>query len=169
MATPPSAQAPRRAGSLSSLASALLAATLAACGGGGDSAPAAAPAPQPPPVATLPGSYADPVVYSGAATASLTAAEERAATVAARITLDGRPLDYTATTGHLTATDLATGQPAASFFYVAYTAGAQPAAQRPLTFFYNGGPGSASIWLHLGAFGPRSITSKRFFSTRWRH
>ncbi|MBQ5939075.1 S10 family peptidase [Massilia sp. AB1] len=159
MATPPSAQAPRRAGSLSSLASALLAATLAACGGGGDSAPAAAPAPQPPPVATLPGSYADPVVYSGAATASLTAAEERAATVAARITLDGRPLDYTATTGHLTATDLATGQPAASFFYVAYTAGAQPAAQRPLTFFYNGGPGSASIWLHLGAFGPRRLAT----------
>jgi carboxypeptidase C (cathepsin A) len=60
---------------------------------------------------------------------------------------------------HLTATDLQTGQPAASFFYVAYTAGALPAAQRPLTFFYNGGPGSASIWLHLGSFGPRRIAT----------
>ena len=159
MATPASAQASRRAGPLPSLAGALFAAALAACGGGGDSAPAPAPAPQPPPVATLPGSYADPVLYSGAATASLAGAEEHAATVPASITLDGRPLAYTATTGHLTATDLATGQPAASFFYVAYTAGAQPAAQRPLTFFYNGGPGSASIWLHLGSFGPRRLAT----------
>jgi hypothetical protein len=55
-------------------------------------------------------------------------------TIQTRISLDGRPLDYTATTGHLTATDLRTGQPAASFFYVAYIAGAQPTAQRPVTF-----------------------------------
>ncbi|MGX4641492.1 S10 family peptidase [Massilia sp. SYSU DXS3249] len=161
MATRPSAQQPRRTGPLSTLAGALLAALLAACGGGGggDSPPVAAPAPVPPPVATLPGSYADPVVYSGAATASLVSAEERVATVQTRITLDGKPLDYTATTGHLTATDLQTGQPAASFFYVAYTAGTQAAAQRPVTFFYNGGPGSASIWLHLGSFGPRRMAT----------
>jgi len=158
MATPASAQASRRASPIPSLAGALLAAILAACGGG-DSAPAPAPVPQPPPVATLPGSYADPVVYSGAPTAALASAEERAATVQARITLDGNPLDYTATTGHLTATDLATGQPAASFFYVAYTTGTQPAAQRPVTFFYNGGPGSASLWLHLGSFGPRRLAT----------
>jgi carboxypeptidase C (cathepsin A) len=144
----------------------LLAAILAACGGGGgSSAPAPAPAPPvatpppPPPVAALPGSYADPVVYSGGASASLASASENAAKVQASITLDGRPLNYTATTGHLTATDLQTGQPAASFFYVAYTAGALPAAQRPLTFFYNGGPGSASIWLHLGSFGPRRLAT----------
>jgi carboxypeptidase C (cathepsin A) len=138
----------------------LPAAFLAACGGGGGgSVPVAAPAPVPPPVAALPGSFADPVAYSGAATASLVNAQEAAATLQTRITLDGRPLDYTATTGHLTATDLQTGQPAASFFYVAYTAGALPAAQRPLTFFYNGGPGSASIWLHLGSFGPRRIAT----------
>jgi hypothetical protein len=140
------------------LASLLLAAALNACGGGGGdtTAPVATP---PSPVAALPGSYADPVNYSGAPTASLAGAQEHAATVQARIGLDGRPLDYTATTGHLTATDLATGQPAASFFYVAYTAGAQPAAQRPLTFFYNGGPGSASLWLHLGSFGPRRLAT----------
>ena len=137
----------------------LVAATLAACGGGSDAPVTAPPLAQQPPVATLPGSYADPVVYSGAASASLAGAEERAATVQTRITLEGRPLDYTATTGHLTATDLQTGQPAASFFYVAYTAGALPAAQRPLTFFYNGGPGSASIWLHLGSFGPRRMAT----------
>ncbi|WP_370660062.1 S10 family peptidase [Massilia yuzhufengensis] len=144
----------------STLASALLAAILAACGGGGGSSPAPAPpVQQPPPVAALPGTYADPVTYSGAAAASLAGATEAASTVQPRITLDGKPFDYTARAGHLTATDLQTGQPAASFFYIAYTAGAQPAAQRPLTFFYNGGPGSASIWLHLGAFGPRRLAT----------
>ena len=159
MASHDSAPRARRAGPVRNLSSVLLAAILAACGGGGDSPTAPPPPPAPPPVAALPGSYADPVVYSGAATASLMGAEERAATVEARISLDGRPLDYTARAGHLTATDLQTGQPAASFFYVAYTAGAQPAAQRPLTFFYNGGPGSASLWLHLGAFGPRRLAT----------
>src|SRR6516162_6497399 len=43
----------------------------------------------------------------------------------------------------------------ASVFYVAYfRSGAGP---RPLTFFYNGGPGSSTMWLHMGAFGPRRI------------
>ncbi|MCC2958383.1 peptidase S10 [Massilia sp. IC2-477] len=140
----------------------LLAASLAACGGGGGGTPATAPPPvvqQPPPVTALPGSYADPVLYSGAATASLPSAQEQAAKVQAKITLDGKPLDYTATTGHLTATDLASGQPAASFFYVAYTAGSLPAAQRPLTFFFNGGPGSSSVWLHIGSFAPRRLAT----------
>lgn len=163
MATQGSARRPLHAGPLPKLAGVLLAATLAACGGGGGgSAPAPAPVqtpPPPPPVAALPGSYADPVLYSGAAAASLAGAEERAAKVDKSITLDGKPLAYTASAGHLTATDLQTGQPAASFFYVAYTAGSQPAAQRPLTFFYNGGPGSASIWLHLGSFGPRRMAT----------
>jgi carboxypeptidase C (cathepsin A) len=160
MAIPRLARRLRPADPLLRLASALLAATLAACGGGGGGGSASTPvATQPPPVAALPGSYADPVTYSGAASASLAGAQENAATVQARITLDGKPFDYTATAGHLTATDLATGQPAASFFYVAYTAGTQSAAQRPVTFFYNGGPGSASLWLHLGAFGPRRLAT----------
>ncbi|KFI08131.1 S10 family peptidase [Massilia sp. BSC265] len=150
----------RRTASLPALSSLLLAATLAACGGGGgDPAPAPAPVQPPPPVAALPGSYADPITYSGAAMASLASAQEGAATVQARISLDGRPFDYTATAGHLTAADLTTGQAAASFFYVAYTAGTLPAAQRPVTFFFNGGPGSASVWLHLGGFAPRRLAT----------
>lgn len=164
MATQGSARLSHRTAFVPHLASVLLAAALAACGGGGggDSAPTPPPVavpPPPPPVTALPGSYTDPVIYSGAPTAALAAAQEGAAKVQASISLEGRPLDYTATTGHLTATDLQTGQPAASFFYVAYTAGAQPAAQRPITFFYNGGPGSASIWLHLGSFGPRRLAT----------
>ena len=42
-------------------------------------------------------------------------------------------------------------------FYVAYTLDGQDAAKRPLTFAFNGGPGSASIWLHMGALGPRKV------------
>jgi carboxypeptidase C (cathepsin A) len=45
----------------------------------------------------------------------------------------------------------------ASMFYVAYFRGG--AGPRPLTFFYNGGPGSSSMWLHMGAFGPRRVVT----------
>jgi carboxypeptidase C (cathepsin A) len=48
----------------------------------------------------------------------------------------------------------------ASMFYVAYFAKPDPKAPktaRPVTFFYNGGPGSSTIWLHMGAFGPKRI------------
>jgi carboxypeptidase C (cathepsin A) len=48
--------------------------------------------------------------------------------------------------------------PEASMFYVAYfERGAGPA--RPLTFLFNGGPGSSSVWLHMGAFGPRRVVT----------
>jgi carboxypeptidase C (cathepsin A) len=42
----------------------------------------------------------------------------------------------------------------ASMFYTAYFKAGAPAANRPITFLFNGGPGSSSIWLHMGAFGP---------------
>ena len=47
----------------------------------------------------------------------------------------------------------------ASMFYVAYFKKGAPAADRPITFIYNGGPGSSTMWLHLGAFGPRRIVT----------
>jgi carboxypeptidase C (cathepsin A) len=50
------------------------------------------------------------------------------------------------------------GQPVASFFTTAYLKmGADPAAARPIAFVFNGGPGSSSQWLHMGAFGPRRV------------
>ena len=51
--------------------------------------------------------------------------------------------------------------PQASMFYVAYfKSGDQNAqVQRPVTFFYNGGPGSSSVWLHMGAFGPKRVVT----------
>ncbi len=45
----------------------------------------------------------------------------------------------------------------ASMFYVAYFKTGGPAAQRPITFLLNGGPGSATVWLHMGAFGPKRV------------
>jgi carboxypeptidase C (cathepsin A) len=45
----------------------------------------------------------------------------------------------------------------ASMFYVAYFKKGAPSADRPITFIYNGGPGSSTVWLHMGAFGPRRV------------
>jgi carboxypeptidase C (cathepsin A) len=48
----------------------------------------------------------------------------------------------------------------ASMFYVAYFKKGAPANGRPITFIYNGGPGSSTVWLHMGAFGPRRVVTK---------
>jgi carboxypeptidase C (cathepsin A) len=48
-------------------------------------------------------------------------------------------------------------EPEASMFYVAYFKSGDPSGQRPITFFYNGGPGSSTVWLHMGAFGPKRV------------
>src|SRR6202522_4299563 len=50
-------------------------------------------------------------------------------------------------------------EPEASMFYVAYFKSGDPSGQRPVTFFYNGGPGSSSVWLHMGAFGPKRVVT----------
>ncbi len=50
-------------------------------------------------------------------------------------------------------------QPEASMFYVAYFKSGDAAAHRPLTFLFNGGPGSSTVWLHMGAFGPRRVVT----------
>lgn len=72
------------------------------------------------------------------------------------ITVDGKALKYTATAGRLPI-KRADGKIEAEMFYVAYTLDGENAAKRPLTFAFNGGPGSASIWLHMGALGPRRV------------
>ncbi len=73
-----------------------------------------------------------------------------------QITVDGRVLKYTATAGRLPI-KRGDGRIEAEMFYVAYTLDGQDAARRPLTFAFNGGPGSSSIWLHMGALGPRKV------------
>ena len=73
-----------------------------------------------------------------------------------QITLDGKALHYTATAGRLPI-KRADGKIEAEMFFVAYTLDGQDTAKRPLTFAFNGGPGSASIWLHMGALGPKRV------------
>jgi carboxypeptidase C (cathepsin A) len=71
--------------------------------------------------------------------------------------IGGQEIKYTATAGTILL-KLEDGTPKASIFYVAYTRDdASDLAQRPITFTFNGGPGAASVWLHLGAFGPRRV------------
>lgn len=71
--------------------------------------------------------------------------------------LDGQVLKYTATVGWLILRDKK-DKPIARFGYTAYTLdGVKDPARRPVTFAFNGGPGSASIWLHMGVLGPRRV------------
>ncbi len=98
------------------------------------------------------------------------------------LTIDGEPIHYTATAGVLTLSDRES-KPTANIFYVSYrrtlesheefekklaawkdagSNGEPPTnfpdpATRPLTFSFNGGPGSSSVWLHLGIFGPKRV------------
>ena len=49
-------------------------------------------------------------------------------------------------------------EPTALIYYTAYTrSDAKDMSQRPISFVYNGGPGSSSVWLHMGAFGPKRV------------
>src|SRR4051812_7512945 len=71
------------------------------------------------------------------------------------ITVGGRELKYTATTGMMPIKNR-DGETEARMFFVAYTLdGVENRSQRALTFSFNGGPGSASVWLHMGCIGPR--------------
>jgi carboxypeptidase C (cathepsin A) len=71
------------------------------------------------------------------------------------ITLNGKALNYTATVAQMPLKN-ASGETEAHIFYMAYTLDGADPAKRPLTFSFNGGPGSASMWVHMGGFGPRS-------------
>jgi len=80
------------------------------------------------------------------------------------ITIDGELFSYTATTGRIVlrreghTDDKFDGpQPKAEVFVTAYTVECADPAGRPVTFAFNGGPGSSSVWLHLGLLGPRRV------------
>ena len=78
--------------------------------------------------------------------------EEDAQPVQRSIAFHGRTLAYTVTPGHLTVRN-EKGEPTVSMFYVAYTI-PSPGRARPVTFLFNGGPGSSTMWLHMGSFDP---------------
>ena len=86
---------------------------------------------------------------------------ERSSVTHHEITVGGRTLRYTATAGTLLIRD-EDDKPYGSIFYVAYTldgAGQGADPKRPVTFLYNGGPGSASLWLHMGSVGPMRVVT----------
>jgi carboxypeptidase C (cathepsin A) len=127
----------------------VLAFALAGCGGGGGGGGGET-------TVTPPGTGGDTTPYSSAPTGSLASSSEAATITAHTITTPAGAIAYTAVAGHLDAHDPKTGAVEASMFYVAYT---QPGTARPLVFFFNGGPGSATVWLHLGSFAPRRIVT----------
>jgi carboxypeptidase C (cathepsin A) len=74
-----------------------------------------------------------------------------------RVSLPGRVLKYHVTAGSLPMNN-AKGEHKADIFYIAYVLDTgKPAADRPITFAFNGGPGAASAYLHLGVLGPRRL------------
>ena len=73
------------------------------------------------------------------------------------IKIDNKQINYTATVGTLILKN-EKDEPIASFGYTAYAKdGETDMGKRPITFSYNGGPGSSSIWLHMGVVGPRRV------------
>ena len=75
------------------------------------------------------------------------------------IVVAGQPLHYTATTGTLLIKDEA-GKARSSIFFIAYTKNDVPdVSTRPLIISFNGGPGSSSVWMHLGLLGPQRVIS----------
>jgi carboxypeptidase C (cathepsin A) len=78
------------------------------------------------------------------------------------VSVEGRRIDYDAVAGTLVlhGDGDKEDEPVVSMFYTAYFRKGASATKRPITFVYNGGPGSATVWLHMGAFGPvRVVTS----------
>lgn len=85
------------------------------------------------------------------------------------IRIGGRTVKYTVTAGTMVLKEETTDRekeaegerPRAQIFFVAYTKdGVNDTSKRPLTFSFNGGPGSSSVWLHLGVLGPRRVIMK---------
>lgn len=90
------------------------------------------------------------------------------------LTAGRRKLKYTATTGRVVLRqEVVTDgkfdghRPKAEVFLTAYTLDDADPGSRPVVFAFNGGPGSSSIWLHLGLLGPRRWC--RAMPARWRH
>jgi carboxypeptidase C (cathepsin A) len=117
------------------------------------------PPPATPPAAAAPDSITEGTVTVGgqkidykavAGTLTVGATEAQDATIG----FDGKPLPDAEVKLPANAAD---APPTARMFYAAYFKKDAAAEHRPITFIYNGGPGSATMWLHLGTFGPRRL------------
>ena len=139
----------------------LVATLLIACSVNG--ARAEDPVPQPQPVATA--SPTPPGQKGGAgrgpSAAPSPAAEQHRlppdSTTKQTLALPGRTLNFTATAGSIRLFD-DKGEPQADIAYHSYQLDGADSASRPVTFFFNGGPGASSAWLQLGAAGPWRVS-----------
>ncbi len=95
-----------------------------------------------------------------AAPASKAVAEETKEPVTTRheVTIGGKKIEYDATAGYMVLPSY-DGKARANVFFISYTKSGEEIdpATRPILFAFNGGPGSSSVWLHLGAIGPRRV------------
>jgi carboxypeptidase C (cathepsin A) len=82
--------------------------------------------------------------------------QDNISTTSHTLRVGNETVNYTARAGTIVLrTD--EGEPRASFFVISYTRDGADPARRPVTFTFNGGPGSSSVWLHMGAFGPKRV------------
>jgi carboxypeptidase C (cathepsin A) len=91
------------------------------------------------------------------AAASHDAAEPEPVVTHHQVTVRGRTLRYSATAGRLPFRNAESGEIEAYIFFIAYSLEGAKDRNRPLTFAFNGGPGSSSVWLHLGDIGPKRV------------
>jgi carboxypeptidase C (cathepsin A) len=103
---------------------------------------------QTPPSATTPAASAREEYFG--------ANEEKVSSTSHIAHIDGREIKYTATVGTIPIR-LDNNQIQARMFFVAYTKDGEDAKTRPVAFLYNGGPGAATIWLHMGSFAPKHV------------
>ncbi|MFJ2987234.1 S10 family peptidase [Collimonas sp. NPDC087041] len=101
--------------------------------------------------------FFDPLAYGNGPADAVTDSSENAAITHHNTTIGQHVYNYTASAGHLVAVDANSSQPAAKMFYVAFTVDGQDLNTRPVTFFYNGGPGSSAVFVLLGSFAPKRI------------
>jgi carboxypeptidase C (cathepsin A) len=99
----------------------------------------------------------DTTAYGNGPTDSIADTVENAAITHHQLQLGETSIPYTAIAGHLTIVDSSSSLPTAKVFFVAFTQEAPAPADRPITFFYNGGPGSSSVYLLLGSFAPMRL------------
>ena len=99
----------------------------------------------------------DTTPYGAGPEDSVTDTTESAAVTHHVAMIASKAIPYTARAGHLVTVDPSSARPQAKVFYVAFTADGHAPSTRPVTFFYNGGPGSSAVFLLLGSFAPRRI------------
>jgi carboxypeptidase C (cathepsin A) len=93
------------------------------------------------------------------------AAKEESSVTEHSIRIGGQTIPYKASAS-TTLLKNEKGEPTALMYSTAYTrSDVKDFSQRPIAFLYNGGPGSASVWLHMGAFGPRRVVTENAAAT----